>query len=253
MIAALLFVSLACADGALTSLKVNSMSEPISIDEPQPFFSWRVEAEGKRGVLATGYELKVSELHANGSTARNIWSSGPVASNQTQFIPYPTDGPKLISNTDYTWQVRASEDSEWAESRFSTGLLQQSDWAKSEWVQKANESAYASQMRKEFTLPAGTVSRARAFVALPGYGHVWVNGHKVDGRAGTRSLSQYDVRSLYHTYDVREFLQTGQNTIAVYVGVGWFGHPAVPPQVVKQSFPYKTNRRIHFHFHFLSF
>ena len=63
------------------------------------------------------------------------------------------------------------------------------------------------------------------YVALPGVGDVWVNGQKVDGRAGTRSLSQYDQRALYHTYDVQRYLQVGKNVVAVYVGLGWFGHP----------------------------
>eukprot|EP00935_MAST-01C_sp_MAST-1C-sp1_P000370 g370.t1 len=212
------------------------MSEPISVDDPHPFFCWQA-ISGERGVVTAGYELEISRIHTNGSIER-LWGSGPVDSNQTQFVPYPVDGPVLVSNSDYSWKVRSSSpDSEWSESQFSTGLLQQSDWAKSEWIQKANESSYASQMRKEFTLPAGTISRASAFVALPGAGHVWINGQKVDGRAGTRSRSQYDVRTLYHTYDIQQYLQPdGQNTIAVLVSAGWFGHPAHPPQA--ERFPF---------------
>ena len=81
-------------------------------------------------------------------------------------------------------------------------------------------------MRKQFTIPLGALERARMFVALPGRGDIWVNGQKVDGRAGTRSLSQYDVRALYHAYDVKKYLHAGQaNVIGVRVGVGWFGHP----------------------------
>jgi alpha-L-rhamnosidase len=38
-------------------------------------------------------------------------------------------------------------------------------------------------------------------------------------------LSQYDIRALYHTYDVQSYLQVGTNVVAVYVGLGWFGHP----------------------------
>jgi alpha-L-rhamnosidase len=199
-----LLILAADAGTVLTSLKVNSMAEPLSLDDKQPVFSWQVDADGERGVVTDGYELVVSALHANGTTAP-LWGAGPVKSNQTQFIPYPADGPALLSNSDYVWKVRASgPTTDWAESTFSTGLFLQSDWGKAVWVQKSNASAFASQMRKEFKLPTGTITRARAFVALPGYGHVWVNGHKVDGRAGTRTLSQYDVRALYHTYDVAQ-------------------------------------------------
>ena len=112
----------------LSSLRVNSVTEPLSIDDRFPFFSWRVDANGLRGVVASGYELEVSRLHTNGTTEL-LWNSGFVKSNQTQFIPYPTDGPALVSNSDYYWKVRASSpDSEWSQSRFSTGLFQPSDW-----------------------------------------------------------------------------------------------------------------------------
>jgi hypothetical protein len=42
------------------------------------------------------------------------------------------------------------------------------------------------QMRTEFTLPAGKITRARAYFAMPGYGTMRINGMAVDGVAGTR-------------------------------------------------------------------
>lgn len=92
-------------------------------------------------------------------------------------------------------------------------------------------------MRKEFRLPAGTLDRATAFVALPGFGKVFINGNAVDGEAGTRTLAQWDVRILYNTYDIGPYLIPGEvNVVAIYVGLGWWGHPAVPPQA--QRFPF---------------
>ena len=49
---------------------------------------------------------------------------------------------------------------------------------------------------------------------------------------GTRSWSQYDVRALYHTYDIAGALVAGKNTFGVQVGHGWyskkgFGSPTV--------------------------
>eukprot|EP00040_Diaphanoeca_grandis_P031770 m.190577 g.190577 ORF g.190577 m.190577 type:complete len:1125 (-) comp32410_c0_seq1:45-3419(-) len=234
----------------LEGLRVNSMREPISIDDPRPSFSWQVDAID-RAVVTQGYEIEVTQLFSNGSGAL-IWQSGQVNTNQTQFIPWPAGGVSaaLVSNSDYTWQVRSFPGpSAWSASTFSTGLLHQSDWdtAHAQWIQSANMSSYASQMRKTFVIPPGTLKRARAFVMLPGYGDVWINGQKVDGRAGTRSLSQYDVRALYHTYDVQQYLRDGEaNTIGVYVGVGWFGHPPIPvgnpPGSVRQPFGPPTLR-----------
>ena len=211
----------------LSLLKVNTMREPISIDDPQPSFSWRVDADGTRGVVVEGYELKMHQLDVNGKVVAS-WTSGEVKSNQTQYVQLQ-DAPPLLSDCDYSWQVRAftPEPTAWSYSTFSTGLLEQSDWAESGWIQSANTTGKATQMRKAFTLQPGVIRRARAYIALPGFGAVWINGHKVDGRAGTRSLSQYDFRALYHTYDVQQYLRAGEeNVIGVYVGVGWFGHPA---------------------------
>ena len=41
---------------------------------------------------------------------------------------------------------------------------------------------------------------------------------------------------MQHTYDCTELLVPGENVIAVHVGLGWWGHPAVPPQATR--FPY---------------
>jgi alpha-L-rhamnosidase len=214
----------------LNALRVNEMREPISVDDPNPSFSWQVDAGGMRGVVTEGYELEVNRLHSNGSMSP-VWTSGRVKSNQTQFIQWPEGtGAKLVSDADYSWQVRAlvgAARTAWSKSTFSTSLLQQSDWDESVWIQSSNATGFATQMRKVFALEPGSVTRARAYVALPGFGSLWINGQKVDGRAGTRSLSQYDVRALYHTYDIQPWLQAGEdNAVGVSVGVGWFGHPA---------------------------
>jgi alpha-L-rhamnosidase len=211
----------------LSSLKVNSVREPISLDDPKPSFSWHVDVHGRRSVVTEGYELELRRVHSNG-TVTSMCTSGEVHTNQTQFVPLPSNCPPLLSDSDYSWKVRAYPGpSDWSESYLSTGLLYPSDWSQSEWIQSANATGKAAQMRKVFTIPQCTsISRARAFIALPGIGDVFINGQKVDGRAGTRSLSQYDTRALYHTYDVQRYLRAGENVIAVFVAVGWFGHPA---------------------------
>jgi alpha-L-rhamnosidase len=42
---------------------------------------------------------------------------------------------------------------------------------------------------------------------------------------------------LYHSYDCTKLVKPGEkNVLAIYVGLGWWGHPAVPPQA--QRFPF---------------
>jgi alpha-L-rhamnosidase len=80
-------------------------------------------------------------------------------------------------------------------------------------------------MRKEFDVPAGKITRARAFFAMPGYGKLTINGKSVDGVAGTRTWSQYDKRTIYGVYDIKDILIAGgSNAVGVYAGQGWYGH-----------------------------
>lgn len=225
----------------IEGLKVNSLPSPITIDDPAPHFSWVLRSP-VRGVAATGYELEVTDR----LTGAVLWSTGEVSSNRSAYIRWGGAGSALKSDSIYDWGVRAytkpgGNPTEWANASFQTALMEQSDWAGSKWISAPggdNPGQFASQMRRVFTLPPGGVTRATCFIALPGYGQIWINGIRVDdSETGTRSLSQYDVRMLYHVYDITEHLVPGgANVVAVYVGLGWFGHPAVPPQA--QRFPF---------------
>ena len=222
----------------LSTLRVNTLDAPITIDDPRPHFSWRVNGGGKRGVVAEGYEIVVS-----GADGAALWSSGKVTTNRTTYIPCECAAPSttvpagllvpvlvwsahawsiadggeanLTSDRTYHWRVRSYPGpTAWANASFSTALLEQADWAKSRWIQSpggSNPGQFASQMRKVFTLPEGVVTRGRIFLALPGYGEVSVNGRRVDDPdTGSRMLSQYDVRMLYVRSHTMAFLCSSQ-------------------------------------------
>jgi alpha-L-rhamnosidase len=207
-----------------SDLKVDYLRDPISIQNPSPSFSFSIHAGDTRGVLSTGYQLEVSQLNTDGTLASKVWSTDVVNSNRTTFIQYPSDAPALKSNTDYSWSVQVLPGTDKAaSSTFSTALMATEDWDGSEYIQAAGSST-AAQMRKEFSLPAGAISRARAFFAMPGYGKLLVNGNPVDGIAGTRTWSQYDKRTIYGCYDIKDDLVNGANAVGVSAGKGWYGH-----------------------------
>ena len=173
-------------------------------------FSWKLAAaEGERAVEAS-CTLAVKAAGAVAAVA-----SAP--SNSTQFVPLPA-GLTLTSDTVYTYTVTCGAST--ASSTFSTGLLVASDWTGADWIGGAGSEAVL--MRKKITI-AGEVTRARIFIAVPGYGQVSVNGVDVDGDAGTRTWSQYDIRTLYHTYDVTDQLKAGENVLGLHIGKGWYG------------------------------
>ena len=161
------------------------MQAPLAIDDPAPTFSWRLEAEGARGAKAA-CTLAVKPAAPGGELEEVL--SAP--SNATQFVPLPA-GLTLKTDTEYSWTVTCGAAS--ATSSFSTGLLSPSDWGGADWIGGSEKAAVL--MRKKLTIE-GAVTRARIFVAVPGYGQVSVNGVDVDGVAGTRTWSQYDVRTL---------------------------------------------------------
>jgi hypothetical protein len=67
----------------VTTLKVNSLPSPITIDDPRPHFSWHVDGGSVRHVLASAYEIEVREA----SSGAVVWVSGVIAGNRTAYIP----------------------------------------------------------------------------------------------------------------------------------------------------------------------
>ena len=82
----------------LVGLKVNSLPDPITIDDPAPHFSWVVN-NPDRGVTVDGYELEVR----NRLTGESVWSTGKVVSNGTTYIPWGGAAAALVSDTVYDW------------------------------------------------------------------------------------------------------------------------------------------------------
>lgn len=99
------------------------------------------------------------------------------------------------------------------------GLLAREEW-KGQWIGGGN------QLRTEFELPDNVV-RARAYISGLGYCELRVNGEKVGRNVLDPAWTTYDRRVLYTTYDVTRRLQRGANAVAVMLGHGWYGTPAL--------------------------
>ena len=161
---------------------------PLAIDDPAPTFSWRLEAEGARGAKAA-CTLAVKPAAPGGELEEVLSAPG----NATQFVPLPA-GLTLKTDTEYSWTVTCGAAS--ATSSFSTGLLSPSDWGGADWIGGSEKAAVL--MRKKLTIE-GAVTRARIFVAVPGYGQVSVNRVDVDGRSTWHFESFEDQRYIHPT------------------------------------------------------
>ena len=202
-------------------LRVETLADPLLVDNAAPRFSWRVGAAAEQ----SAYRVLVWRGTAV------VWDSGEVSSNATSQVAY--GGARLDSDADFSWLV-ASQDGgsgAWANAsapgRFSTGLLAPADWAGAAWVGGRN------QLRAEFTLPAGAdLSRARAYVTGVGFYELWVNGVRVaNDTSGRETLANpgfstvFSKRVLYNAYDIAPLLRAGQaNAVGLRLGMGKYGY-----------------------------
>jgi len=119
------------------SVWVENKVNPIGIDAKAPEFSWRI-ISGKRNVMQTAYEIRVSDNLNDLLKNKNIiWNSSKVLSDSSIHVSYK--GNELQSNKKYYWQVRtwdnAGKTSAWSAPAFwQMGLLHTSDW-KAKWIE----------------------------------------------------------------------------------------------------------------------
>ena len=78
------------------NIVVQSLINPIGIDEKKPRFSWKLQSKIS-GTIQTAYRIIVR------SDNDTVWDSGKVTSDRSICIEY--DGQSLSAMTKYSWQV----------------------------------------------------------------------------------------------------------------------------------------------------
>ncbi len=200
----------------VTSLKVNHMTDPSGVTDPDPVLSW-VIASDARGVMQGAYEIRVFKGR------RTVWSSGRVESGNSVAVPY--GGEALESGTRYHWQVRVWDDrgraSKWsARGTWLTGLISP-DGFEAQWIEQREPTDAAPMFRKSFTL-GKPVASAVAYITAHGMYEAYINGRKVGNAHYAPGWTSYDKRLQYQTYDVTDMLARGRNAFGIMVGEGWY-------------------------------
>lgn len=149
-----------------------------------------------------------------------VWDSGRVESSDQSYVSYA--GPELAPGTSYSWTVRtwdhSGKVSPWASSAsFDTGLSDR-DW-QANWIRRttADRDDY-TLARKDFTVGASPVVRARAYIAASQSYELHLNGKVVD-RGGAFS---YPGEGYYRAVDVTDQLGAGKPA-TVGVLFHWYG------------------------------
>ncbi len=227
-------------------LRCEFLKNPRGIDVVQPRLSWNFTANGENQQQRAYQILAASSEKNLKSGIGDLWDSGKVKSGQSVLVPYA--GKKLSSRMRIYWKVHVwdinDQSSKWSRpARWEMGLLNPQDW-QARWIGMSEDknpdspkTGPAPWFRKQFQVKK-KVQSARAYVCGLGYYELYLNGKKVgndvlapsptnfDKRKLRHLLYPYDdqstTRVLYNTFDVTEYLKTGENAAGMILGNGWY-------------------------------
>lgn len=208
----------------IKSIKTDNKINPIGIDNPTPCFSWSFDS--------CDYSCQKSfNLIVKDSRQNCVWDSGVIVSEDCLGIMY--QGTQLSSKEIYNIELTVyTEDGNKATaiSTFETGIMSKKEW-KGVWLgSNVNFQGNSTIVRRSFNLERGDILRARAYVLGVGYHELFVNRKKVGNDVLAPSMSDYNKRMYYKTYDITSLLKEGNNCIAVELGYGWYGRKSVKIQ-----------------------
>ena len=222
----------ASAESAMSveGLRCEYLTNPLGIDVIQPRLSWALTA-GPRGRQQSAYQVLVASSPADLEKDQgDLWDSGKVSSDQAAFVIYA--GRPLPSGAQAWWKVRVWDQdghaTPWsASAHWSMGLLRNSDWH-GQWIGLARPADVKEGvplpfpwLRKTFTL-SKKPQRATAYVNTLGYYELYINGKKVDDYVLAPAVVDYSKRNWYLTHDITDYLAPGANTVALWIGRGWY-------------------------------
>ena len=100
----LLFTGSIYAAIDITDLRTELLKSPEGIDVRQPRLSWRIESD-EQNVIQTAYHILVaSSPELLEQEKGDIWDSGKIESDASQWITY--QGKTLKRNASYYWKVK---------------------------------------------------------------------------------------------------------------------------------------------------
>ena len=215
--------SLPAADFAVVDLRCENAKDPLGVDRPAPWLSWRLAAaEGETppaGLHQTAWQVRVAATREGLGDAKVLWDSGRRDGDATR-VDYA--GEALESSQSVWWQLRAwngrGEASAWSEpASWTMGLLEADDW-EGGWI-VAPWVSESLLLRKEFEVRPG-LERAILHVTGLGQYEAWMNGERLGDDLLSPGWTNYDRTVLYDTREVTGKLRPGTNAIGLALGNG---------------------------------
>ncbi len=182
-------------------LQTNYQTNPLGIDLSDLVFSW------KNGGNSENMELLIS---TDESFAAPVYSRMVTRSDGVCFAPdYEfEDGKK------YFWKVGDSEVSSFEGGHPSGAWI-------GKWIKPAFSEKKSPVFKKSFRIDK-LPEIARLYICGLGLYEVYINGEKVGNDFLTPYFTDYRYWIQYQTYDVKDYLNCGDNLITVILGDGWY-------------------------------
>lgn len=214
---------------SLQNVRTEYKTNPIGLGTTTPRFSWEIQANKKRNVYQSAYQVRCAANEKDLKAGKNLlWDTDWVESSQSNHITYA--GKALASGERVYWQVRVKTNSAgttaWSNATyFEVGLLSNAEW-KAQWIssgvpEDVSISTPAPFFRKEFKLNK-TVRKATAYITARGLYELSLNGEKVGDEYFTPGWTSYAKRLQYQVFDVTKNLLQGNNAVGVILGDGWY-------------------------------
>lgn len=232
------FILLSCSSTETLEKAVDlSISEgfknPLGFYNDTPTFSWKLPVV-ENNKSQSAYQIVVASNPDLLPHNPDLWDSKKQQKEQSVWIKY--QGKKLDSRQKVYWQVKYwnqdKEASFWSEvNHFELGLLNNSDW-KAKWIglDTKKENVIGSQknilhrpqyLRKNFKA-SNAIASARLYITAKGVFDVAINGKDVSDDVMPPGYTPYKKRIETITYNVTDFIESGENTIGIELAAGWY-------------------------------
>jgi alpha-L-rhamnosidase len=228
--------SLEQSNNTPTDLRCCFLTEPLSVDTPEPLLAWKLSA-GDAKLEQTAYQiLAATDVALLKEGKADLWDSGKTLSENQINVKY--SGKALAGNKLVYWKVRVWDNNDrvsaWSETaRFGSGLTDEElaaatyiAFPETEQPPSRDPGVVSPLLRKQFEWQQGA---ALLYVNSLGYHEVWLNGQKVGDCVLAPAMAQFNKRSLYVTYDLAPYLKKGANDLIIWLASGWYHkrHPGV--------------------------
>ena len=201
----------------ITKLKTNHIENPLGFELDRLSLSWVTESGDSLSTSQTAARVEIAFDDCFKSICFDSEKKKEI--NSLAYTPEL----ELKPRTRYFWRVtvwgdmgdQVTSEVAW----FETAKMNEPWNAK--WITPDLDKEIHPLIRKTFHLPPNIVS-ARVYICGVGLYEVELNGQRVGNEYFAPGYNAYDFWLQYQTYDITNLLTSGDNSIGMMLGNGWY-------------------------------